>query len=263
MKILCVGDIHAKPWVVHAVALLADDYDRIIFLGDYVDDWGANATLCRVTLGVLFAFYKQNKGKVVLLRGNHDFSEYYGYTKREFMSSGFNIGTHNECHSIYKEEWQSMQTVHIIPSYTQDLQDYWISHAGITSGWYKQWGEYWDRLTFEEKSKSSLLDTEVLLAQVGSGRGGSSPNPSPIWADKGELVANPKPFVNQIVGHTPVRTITCHEFRNGDGSKNRIFFCDTFSTYRDGTQYGDCSCLSLDTEAGTWAKIYPLGEVKK
>lgn len=260
MKILCVGDIHAKPWVVHAVELLKDDYDRIIFLGDYVDDWGASPDLSREALEAVFRFYHQDKFKVVVLRGNHDFSEYYGYQKKEFMCSGFDFGVHNECQALFRDNWNNMLTVDIIHNDPDSSEgDYWISHAGITSGWDRQWGEeYWNCLTFDEKSKSSLLDTEVFLNQVGSARGGWSLNPSPIWADERELKASPKPFVNQIVGHTPVKTVICHEFKNGDGSKNKIFFCDTFSTYRDGSPYGDGSCLSLDTEAGTWEKIYPM-----
>lgn len=265
MKILCVGDIHAKPWVVHAVSLLADDYDRIIFLGDYVDDWGADPLMSKEALEAVSVFYRRNNHKVVMLRGNHDFSEYYGYRKREFMCSGFDFGTHNECQLLYKNNWEHMLTVDIIHGDYDDPQrgDYWISHAGITSGWDKEWSEYWNSLTHEQKSISSLLDTEEFLAQVGYARGGGSSNPSPIWVDKDELVASPKPFVNQIVGHTPVKTVTCHEFKNGDGTRNKIFFCDTFSTYRDGSPYGDGSCLSLDTEAGTWEKIYPMEIAKE
>lgn len=258
MKILCVGDIHAKPWVVHAVSLIVDDYDEVIFLGDYVDDWGAAPAMSRAALEAVTILARRHDN-VVLLRGNHDFSEYYGYTKREFMCSGFNIGTHNECQLIYQNNWDKMHTVHIARAGVDSPQDdYFISHAGITNGWWKQWGEYWDRLTFEEKSVNSLCDTEVFLTQVGSYRGGSSLNPSPIWADEHELKANPKAFTNQIVGHTPVKTVTCHEFKNGDGTKNKIFFCDTFSTYTNGTPYGDGSCLSLDTETGEWKKVYPL-----
>ena len=40
MKILCVGDIHAKPQIIYAVAKLVKDYDRVIFLGDYLDPYG-------------------------------------------------------------------------------------------------------------------------------------------------------------------------------------------------------------------------------
>jgi hypothetical protein len=259
MKILCVGDIHAKPQIVYAVAKLVKDYDRVIFLGDYADDWGADPDQSRIALEAVTELATLNPVNVVLLRGNHDFSEYYGYTKREFICSGFNIGTHNLCQRIYRDNWHRLYTAYIIHGNSEEVgNDWWISHAGITNGWYKQWDEYWDSLTFDGKSNTSLLDTEVFLNQVGSARGGRSLNPSPIWVDYYELIANPKTYVNQIVGHTPVKTVTCHEFKNGDGIKNKIFFCDTFSTYTDGTPYGDGSCLSLDTEAGTWEKVYPM-----
>ena len=264
MKILAVGDIHAKPWIVHAVEPLVKDYDKVIFLGDYVDDWGALPEMSKMALEALSVLYRRNKYKVVMLRGNHDFSEYYGYKKREFVCSGFDFGVNNLCQLLYENNWDKMLSVYISHG---DIDrpietDYWFSHAGLTSGWDKQWRKYWDALTFEEKSKDSLLDTEVFMAQVGSSRGGMSLDPSPIWADKSELVASPKPYINQVVGHTPVKTITLHEFKNGDGSKNRIFFCDTFSTYPDGTPYGDGSCLSLDTMTGEWEKVYPLDNQK-
>ena len=262
MKILCVGDIHAKPQVVYAVAKLVKDYDRVIFLGDYVDDWGADPEMSADALKAIFSLADTNEN-IILLRGNHDFSEYYGYTKREFICSGFNIGTHNYCQQLFRDNWDRMLTCYIAYGDVDDIQSYWISHAGITSGWFKQWDEdWWANLSAKEKAKTSLCDTEALLSQVGSARGGRSLNPSPIWADEYELVASPKPFVNQIVGHTPMKTVTCHEFKNGDGTKNKIFFCDTFSTYSDGTPYGDGSCLSLDTEAGTWEKVYPLKGVE-
>ena len=259
MKILCVGDIHAKPQIVYEVAKLVKDYDRVIFLGDYVDDWGADPDQSRIALEAVIELATLNPN-VVLIRGNHDFSEYYGYTKREFMCSGFNIETHNLCQRLYRDNWDKMQTCYIVHSNSEDypFEDYWITHAGITNGWYKEWSEGFGKLPLNEKAKTSLCDTEELLAQVGSARGGRSLNPSPIWADYYELVASPKSYINQIVGHTPVKTVTCHEFRNGDGIKNKIFFCDTFSTYTDGTPYGDGSCLSLDTEAGTWEKVYPM-----
>ena len=203
MKILCVGDIHAKPWVVYAIAKLVKDYDRVIFLGDYVDDWGVDPEMSADALKAVFSLADTNEN-VILLRGNHDFSEYYGYTKREFVCSGFNIGTHNLCQQLFRDNWDKMLTCYIAYGGEDDSQSYWISHAGITSGWFKQWDEdWWTHLSAKEKAKTSLCDTEALLSQVGSARGGRSLNPSPIWADEYELVASPKPFVNQIVGHTP------------------------------------------------------------
>lgn len=259
MKVLCVGDIHAKPWVVHAVEKLKDDYDRIIFLGDYVDDWSVPPELSYDALKSVCEFYAANKSKVIMLRGNHDFSEYYGYRKREFACSGLNYATYKLCAPLYDKYWKEMVSVWTIPGNPDDPQtDYWFSHAGITSGWYKEWSEYWDGLSSEQKAKSSLLDTEELFSQAGMSRGGASLNPSPIWADREELVRSPKAFINQVVGHTPGKTVTCHEFKNGDGSKNRLFFCDTFSTYSNGMPYGDDSCLSLDTVTGEWEKIYPM-----
>lgn len=40
MKVLAVGDIHTKLWIIEAVKSVVDNYDTIVFVGDYVDDWG-------------------------------------------------------------------------------------------------------------------------------------------------------------------------------------------------------------------------------
>ena len=40
MKVLAVGDIHTKIWIIDRVREIAENYDKIIFVGDYADDWG-------------------------------------------------------------------------------------------------------------------------------------------------------------------------------------------------------------------------------
>lgn len=245
-KILCVGDIHAKAWIPHAVEPLINDYDAVYFLGDYVDDWGASPVASAEALAAVIDLGKKYKN-VVLLRGNHDFSEYYGYEKRAFMCSGFNEGTHELCHEMFDAYWDNMQTTEwlILP----DRHDYIISHAGLVNGWLRRW-------MAEGKWLFSLAETEEFMYEAGYGRGGTAIYPSPIWADASELKVSPVPGCDQIVGHTPVKTVTCHEFTNGNGTKNRLFFCDTFSTTRDGEPIGDGSCLSLNLLTGEWDKVY-------
>ena len=50
----------------------------------------------------------------------------------------------------------------------------------------------------------------------------------------------------QVVGHTPVEKI-CQE--------GGVISCDTFSTYRDGTPYGDRTFLLIDTETMEWKAV--------
>ncbi len=41
-KILAIGDIHTKIWVIEKVAKVINGYDRVVFCGDYADDFSAS-----------------------------------------------------------------------------------------------------------------------------------------------------------------------------------------------------------------------------
>lgn len=72
------------------------------------------------------------------------------------------------------------------------------------------------------------------LRNVRVGARGGDSAPSPLWADKSELIADYPAGLIQVVGHTPVTTVT-----NVDG----LWFCDTMSTLPNGLPIGDSSML--------------------
>ena len=76
---------------------------------------------------------------------------------------------------------------------------------------------------------------------VGGARGGWSA-PGPLWADKSELLGDPFPHLNQVVGHSPVEG--CQAWASPEGGK--VVFVDTFSTYPDGRHVGDCSAAVVE-----------------
>ena len=39
MKILAVGDVHTKSWMIEKVEKIVEDYDAVVFCGDYADNW--------------------------------------------------------------------------------------------------------------------------------------------------------------------------------------------------------------------------------
>ena len=41
-KILAIGDIHTKIWIIEKVAKVINDYDKVILCGDYADDFSAS-----------------------------------------------------------------------------------------------------------------------------------------------------------------------------------------------------------------------------
>lgn len=72
---------------------------------------------------------------------------------------------------------------------------------------------------------------------------------SPIWhrpQDAPSVWKYEPEGIVQVLGHTPVEKIT---------QEGAVISCDTFSTYRDGTPYGDRTFLLIDTETMEWKAI--------
>lgn len=236
MRQLIVGDLHTKYHIFDRIRELGKIYDRVIFLGDYCDDWNAIPEASLNLLEGLKQYKLSNPDKVILLLANHDISEWLG---NEFKCSGFNYFTHQLVASFFNKNKDLFQL-----AYTDG--QFLYTHAGLTNSWAEQ---YFSDLSFDptnliyvEKTLNTLLTDNpkdlLPLADVGKTRGGYK-NPSIIWADEQELIADPYP-ISQIVGHTPMRAI--QHFQTQDFE---LYFCDTFSTYSNGNDYGDNSLLEI------------------
>lgn len=246
-RTLFVGDLHCKYHILERVIELGEKYDKVIFLGDYVDDWFAVPEASYNLLNRLIEYKKSNPKKVVLCLGNHCLSEWFG---RPFVCSGYNPLTSNLVKPLFEQNENLFDIV-----YANESNDYICSHAGFTNSYLrdtlkknfrspKQLSEYinrafHNRFNYESSHQEEYERVFYSLADAGIGRGGAN-EPSPLWADKSELIHDWWPHI-QIVGHSPVKTIT---FYNRDDKE--IYFCDTFSTYRDGSYIGDCSLLTFE-----------------
>ena len=249
MKTLVVGDLHTKYHILEKVKQASKDYDKIIFMGDYVDDWDVLAEASHNLLIGLKEFYEENIGKVVLLLGNHDLSEWLG---NEFRCAGFNKFSHLLVNGFMARFGSIFELAHA-------EQGFLFTHAGITEAWFRKylgtipptprtiannlnfalnhWGE-------DDRAERIFLG----LSGVGVGRGGWD-IPSPIWTDLNELLKDPVPELNQIVGHTP--TVSCMNFQSYGAE---LWFCDTHSLYSNREPIGDNSFLEI--EDGKVSKIY-------
>lgn len=250
-RFLVCGDLHTK----HDIFLKAinkfetEKFDKIIFLGDYCDDWNASPEASRNILENLIEFKNKYPNQCILLLGNHDLSEWLGAS---FKCSGYNGITHMIVRDIFYDNEDCFQLAY-------EENNYIFTHAGIHNQWLKDISllddkfknlnaesianelNYSLKLRYDELCYNQLFES---LNNVGGYRGGFG-SPSPIWADYHELISNPMPHVNQIVGHTPVKTITKHEIKRGK-EKDLLYFCDTHSTYTNGENYGDNSFLEIE-----------------
>ena len=250
-RVLVIGDLHTKiANLEKAIKTFEDEkFDKVIFLGDYVDDWNTPPEASRNVLVKLLEFKYKYKDKCILLLGNHDLSEWLGTS---FKCSGYNGITHMIVRDIFYDNEDCFQMAY-------EENNYIFTHAGIHNQWLKDISllddkfknlnaksivkelNYSLKLRYEELCYNQLFES---LNSVGGYRGGFS-SPSPIWADYHELISNPMPHVNQIVGHTPVKKIILHTIKRGD-ERDHLFFCDTQSTYTNGENIGDNSFLKIN-----------------
>lgn len=129
MRILAVGDIHCKVWVIDKVVKRIDDYDKIVFVGDYVDDFKSGPMESMASWEKMKALCDQYPDKVYALMGNHD----YAYTlKVGPRSSGFNLTT-----KMFLDMPTNRQLKHWVTDRPTQLvfDGVTFSHAGIDTHW--------------------------------------------------------------------------------------------------------------------------------
>lgn len=207
MNILSIGDLHGN-FVLDNVKSLIDKYDKIVFMGDYVDSFTLSNLTINKNLYDLIEFKKANSNKVVLLLGNHDLQ--YLFTDSIHRCSGYRPEMRFDLYDIFNKNKELFQMV-----YQKD--NYLWTHAGIHTGWYKQRFNKF-RKEHDIESISDQLNTafelyEESLFDVGWYRGGIYDVGGPFWADKKEMTTNPLREYYQIVGHTRIdyiRTIYTH-----------------------------------------------------
>lgn len=240
MKILVCGDLHTKFHIFETVREMAKDYDRVVFLGDYVDEWDAIPETSYNLLKALIDYKKQYPKKVILLLGNHDLSEWQG---KPFVCSGFNERTHALVASLYDKNASLFDI-----AYSEN--DLVFSHAGFVQEWVDKYfpngflttQELADAINqdFHSQLESSLREGLWKYSDVGYERGGYS-YPSPLWADEIELTNSPYKDFRQVVGHTPQ-----HEIYKIDEPGKFLVFCDTFSLYPDKRPFGNNNLLEIE-----------------
>ena len=234
-RILFVGDLHARPSLLPLVDRLAGrhDVDRIILLGDVMDDWHESDRSLARWAGVFAEWARSHRPPVILLAGNHDAPylldrEHALLLRDRGLTPGFHPGAWHDAHRMlngldWRVAWAGEPGL-------------LASHAGVTLPWAQvnlpdlTARGIAGRLNHEDRHR---LLFRLMLA-CGRARGGSM-LPGPLWCDRREL--EPIPGVTQIVGHTPVPSVI-HE----RGS----WFVDTMSRSPDGMPLGDRGMLLWD-----------------
>jgi hypothetical protein len=208
MKTLTIGDIHGRDsWKSFTQDL--DSYDKIIFIGDYVDSFTVSNVLMLHNLVEIIELKKQNPDKVVLLLGNHDIQ----YIVPNQSCSGYRPEMQYDLQDLFRKNLDLFQMAY---QYENTL---W-THAGVSEGWLKQLERLLANPTFKysdivaERNPETLADKINLawelklsvLYYVDTYSGGTNAWAGPLWVRP--IILNNWPIkMNQVVGHTPQATI--------------------------------------------------------
>ena len=235
MKLLVIPDVHGlDAWKSHVKDIMHMPDSHVIFLGDYVDSRGEQLTGYDImeNLNDIIKFKKDHPDKVTLLLGNHDYAYIFGKT----AMTGFNHEMWVTYRSILNDNWNlfDMAWGHTALDGKYTL----LTHAGLTKWFYTAiertiadpehtmnkilgMDELWKGLSLHTLL-NYFKDQGTLMWKVGMMRWGSSPSGSILWADKRELINDPYPGIDQIVGHTSSQFIDIRLTKNGE----RIYFAD-------------------------------------
>jgi hypothetical protein len=196
--IITFGDVHGRTnWRKN---FDPEYYEKIIFVGDYVDSFDVPNSLMSDNLENIIKLKTQFPDKVILLIGNHDI-QYMHLNRMDLRCSGFRPEAAPIFHQIFESNRDLFQLC-----YHQNINgvDYVWSHAGLTESW------FYRSANFELPAADKIDDLNFLLhsnagvstlSEVPFSRGGYD-RPGPLWADKRDLMRSPLFGITQIVGHT-------------------------------------------------------------
>ena len=139
MKILIIPDVHGRAFWRKPCE---KDWDKIVFLGDYVDPYPGEAEQSDV-MGELIDIVelkRQNPDKVVLLWGNHDCFYWCDPYRRQldYWSRHDNL-RHDDIQAFFRENLDKFQW-----AYEQD--GFLFTHAGVNNSMGKLLVEEYDKL---------------------------------------------------------------------------------------------------------------------
>lgn len=208
MKILVLGDIHGRDCWKDII-----DYekpDKVVFLGDYVSTHENISQETQIlNLENILKYKEENADKVILLRGNHDM-QHLGYYWAE-------------CSGYFRNVAQYMSEIK--DRFLEDTQWIYIydniifSHAGISKRWLTK-----NRLLVENINSKKPSEIFAFTPDTPFDMYGESETQPCTWIRPGSLASSNIKGYTQVVGHTPVRSIT--DIYKATKYNEHIYLCD-------------------------------------
>jgi predicted MPP superfamily phosphohydrolase len=184
MKIAVIPDQHQRSYWKKIIPRI-NEFDKIVFLGDYFDDWN-NKWLHQMNNFLnIINFKKEFKDKIDLLWGNHETSYYI-----DERCSGY-----QEYNAIYIEKTlnDNKDLLKVISVY-----DNWIfAHGGVSKFWMRLAG-----VKNVSKINQLFIEKPDYFRWVGPCSYGDNHNESPLWIRPESLMNYAVKNYHFCVGHT-------------------------------------------------------------
>lgn len=209
MRILILPDIHGRDFWERPCLLFQEDFDKIIFLGDYLDPYAYEGVTENESIQVfkeIIDFANSFKGKVVLLYGNHDLP----YISQHFLDNAcggrFINSKKDEIANLFNENKGLFKLSH---EEVINGKKYLFTHAGLLPSWQKRHEDILPQV--DETTINKLIDSKEginALCDISSLRWGPCESGSIVWADVHEHTKYDRiDGVYQIFGHTQQETL--------------------------------------------------------
>lgn len=200
MKQIIIGDIHGRTcW--RDILSQEQIWDRVIFLGDYVDTHEAITPIEQVeNLREIIKFKEDNSDKVVLLIGNHDYhywpgvqEHYSGYQPQMRSTFEYEFNAYSRKFQVcYIDEYKTI-----------------YSHAGLTQKWCQFIGAYpLKNQQLVDYVNDCFISRPIMFQFYWGDRSGCGDNinQGPFWVRPQSLYRD-KINNFMVVGHTMVGQI--------------------------------------------------------
>lgn len=209
---LIIGDVHHHTVETELLERsMSGRFDRVVYLGDYFDDFGDTPERMRCTCRWLNETL--DRPNRIHLLGNHDLA-FFNPDNPQLSCPGWSWEKQRifdlECRNLPRERF----------ALAVEVNGWLLSHAG-----------FHPQLAGRKRAKTLVHDANVALQAAlagtrtpmlgcGYGRGGGDRIGGLTWLDW-DYEFEPIPGLNQIVGHTPARGVVRGHHLDAAGKKHR------------------------------------------
>lgn len=229
-NILIIPDVHGRNYFWNKLHSVKNDYDSIIFLGDYMDSFTISSKDCFENLKKIVEFKLNNFDKTTLLWGNHDV--YYAF-HHQYNFNWLNKSFKQHTLPFFKEFYKLFSMYWFRAKDNYYAKNILMTHAGIINKFNYPFGRFNEiemEVIIEYFEDCNKVFAEVIESKFdykGLFNSLMGHNDSFLWARYSAINVNLPDNILQIVGHTPTDLIKSFSFPENN---SEIIFTDVMHT---------------------------------